>query len=136
MPSRKHVEELEFSSLNDDGPPTKISVRVISRKGPSAMIEYSLDGLTQRFVLAQNLVHDGQVDISDLEQAAPYGLPIAELVGNVQFTPLKLEQACRERGLWTAEDFVQNPSLVQGALQDALRLDVGTILNLALKHKE
>ena len=136
MPSRKRVEELEFSSLNDDGPPTKISVRVISRKGPSAMIECTVDGLTKRFVLAQNLVHDGQVDISDFEQAAPYGLPIAELLGNVQFTPLKLEQACRERGLWTAEDFVQNPSLVQGALQDALRLDVGTILNLALKHKE
>jgi len=110
--------------------------RVISHKGPSAMIECVLDGLTKRFVLGQEKVHDGQVDISDLEQAAPYGLPIAELLGNIQFTPLKLEQACRERGLWTAEDFVQNPSLVQGALQDALRLDGGTILNLALKHKE
>ena len=136
MPSRKHVEELEFSSLNDDRPPTKISVRVISIKGPSAMIECSLDGLLKRFVLPQSSVVDGQVDISDLEQAAPYGLPIGELLPTIHFTPLKLEQACRERGLWTAEDFVQNPSLVQGALQDALRLDVGTILNLALKHKE
>ena len=136
MPSRKHDEEIVYNSLDKDVYHEKVAVRVVSRKGPSAMIECSLDGLTKRFVLGQNLVHDGQVDISDLEQAAPYGLPIAELVGNVQFTPLKLEQACRERGLWTAEDFAKNPSLVQGALQDALRLDVGTILNLALKHKE
>jgi hypothetical protein len=136
MPSRKHAEELEFSSLNDDGPPTKVTVRVISHKGPSAMIECSLDGLLKRFVIAYNLVVDGQADISDLEQAAPYGLPIGELLPKIQYDPRRLEQACRERGLWTAEDFVRNPSLVQGALQDALRLDAGTILNLALKHKE
>lgn len=136
MPSRKHEDDKEFD-LKGPIPQVKIPVRVISHKGPSAMIECSLDGLTKRFVLAHKLVQDGQVDIEELRQAAPYGLPIADLFGNmVQFTPQRLEQACRERGLWTAEDFVKNPSLVQGALQDALRLDTGTITGIALRHKE
>jgi hypothetical protein len=136
MPSKGLVEDRVFEAEKPRHKSKKLAARVISRKGTSAMIECTVDGLLKRFVLPLEKVVDEQVDIFELEQAAPYGLPIGELLPKVQFTPQRLEQACRERGLWTAEDFVKNPSLVQGALQDALRLDTGLITGIALKHRD
>lgn len=136
MPSKGQDVEQEFETKKSRKKSEKIAVRVISHKGASAMIECTVDGLLKRFVLPLDKVVDEQVDISELEQAAPYGLKIADLIGQLQFTPQRLEQACRERGLWIAEDFVKNPSLVQGALQDALRLDTGLITGIALKHRD
>ena len=136
MPSKGQVEDKEFEAEKPRHKSKKLAVRFISHKGASAMIECTVDGLLKRFVLPIDKVVDEQVDILELEQAAPYGLSIGELVPALQFTPQRLEQACRERGLWTAEDFAKNPSLVQGALQDALRLDTGLITGIALKHRD
>lgn len=136
MPSKGQDEDKVFEAEKTRHKSKKLAVRVISHKGASAMIECTVDGLLKRFVLPLDKVVDGQVDISELDQAAPYGLNIGKLLTDLQFTPQRLEQACRERGLWTAEDFVKNPSLVQGALQDALRLDTGLITGIALKHRD
>lgn len=110
----------------------KIPVREVASKGNSTLVEYVENGMTVRKALSQQSIVDGQVDYVVLEKSAPYGVQVAELVDHMDLAefPTRLEAACRDRGLWTKEDFAKNPALVQAALQQALHFDTNYLISL------
>ena len=113
----------------------KIPVRVVSRKGDSAIVEYTDKGMLERVVIAHSVADSGTLSVSELKDAAPYGLPIGKFVSDKSLG-MRLQLACRQRGLWTLKDFSQNPQFIQAALQEALSLDVGKILEAARHFDE
>src|SRR3990167_3972147 len=113
----------------------KIPVRVVSRKGDSAIVEYTDKGMLERVVIAHSVADSGTLSVSELKDAAPYGLPIGKFVSDKSLGT-RLQLACRQRGLWTLQDFEKNPQFIQAALQEALSLDVGTILEAARHFDE
>lgn len=110
----------------------KVSVREVASKGDSVLVEYTENGLTVRKALSQRSIVDGQVEDKILYSAAPYGVQVAELMGDwiPDDFPHRLEAACRDRGLWTKVDFEKNPALVMSALQQALHLDANYLISL------
>ena len=113
----------------------KIPVRVVSRKGDSAIVEYTDKGMLERVVIAHSVADSGTLSVSELKDAAPYGLPIGKFVSDKSLGT-RLQLACRQRGLWTLQDFEKNPQFIQAALQEALSLDVGKILDAARHFDE
>lgn len=109
------------------------TVKVISRTGDSAIIETVLKGMPERKVIAFDKIVDDTVSVSDYESAAPYGVPLAQILEKkgLAIVPNALQRACRDRGLWTASDFERKPRSVQEAIQEALQLDAGAIIALA-----
>jgi hypothetical protein len=110
----------------------KIPVKEVARKNDSVLVEYIDETMTVRKVLSHRNIMDGKVDSEVLDHAAPYGVQVAELVGNWDLAdfPTKLEAACRDRGLWTKDDFIKNPALVMASLQQALRFDTTYLISL------
>ena len=113
----------------------RIPVRVVSRKGNSAIVEYTDKGMLERVVIAHSVADSGTLSVSEIKDAAPYGLPIGKFVSDKSLG-MRLQMACRQRGLWTLQDFEKNPQFIQAALQEALSLDVGKLLEAARHFDE
>jgi hypothetical protein len=115
-----------------------IQVKEIASKKSSVLVEYVEDGTTVRKVVAHRDIVGGFVNDAVLKDAAPYGVPIRDLVEShlaLDDFPARLEKACRDRGLWTQADF-KKADLVMAALQEALRMDTSVIVGLVLSSDD
>ena len=110
----------------------KTQVKVIFRKGSSALVEF-IDGELpiRKFVPVNKVVKDF-VDNEVLEQGIPYGYPWSEI--KLTITGDKFEKEMRNVGLWTAEDVAREPRKLWSALNALLAEDVTNIINVSKKQ--
>lgn len=114
--------------------PTLVKVKVIRRRGESALVEW-LDGEQQkRATIPVTAVVDEFVAVALLEAGVPYGLPWAELV-QPEATPEAIQAALYRVGVWTVDDLRQNPQLALGALQRVYGVDLSALMRAAKEYE-
>jgi len=110
-----------------------IPVRLVSQSGKSALVEWTeKDGLHRASIPADKVAD--KVDLELLDAAPPYGVPWAEAKIK-PFTGSELQAALYAAGVWTAEDALNKPQLVIGALQGLLWVHLGSLVEFAAKYK-
>jgi len=104
-----------------------MKVKIIRRKNQAVIVEWiDSAGAPQRGSIPFSAVYGDQVDDQVLEMAAPYGLPFAEMI-ELQATPEEVERQLHIRGIWTAQDLLENAQAAQGAIQAAYKLDLASL---------
>lgn len=111
-----------------------VPVRLVARKGNSAIIEYNDGDMPKRSVIAHNYIRDGYVETKDLENSAPYGVEFADMSLDLRKLPMRIQADCRRRGLWTKEDYQRNPTRLVAAIMSVVGLDAQTILKVIQEH--
>jgi len=110
-----------------------IPVKVLSSSGKSTLVEWlEKDGLHRASLPAEKVAE--KVDQELLDAAMPYGVPWADAKIK-PFTGAELQAALYAAGVWTAEDVMNKPQLVIGALQGLLWLHLGSLVEFAAKYK-
>lgn len=122
----------------DDDEPTKatpqIKVRVVQRRGESALVEW-LDGERQsRAMIPATAVVDDLVAEDVLAAGIPYGVPWGELV-QLTATPDAVQAELYRVGVWTVDDLRQNPQLALGALQRVYGTDLAALMRAAKEYE-
>jgi len=98
-----------------------IPVRVITSKREAVLIEVQDGGNLRRLIIPESYVKDGQVSEDDLDRAIPYGVPWELYLKPIVISPEDISNALKSNGVWTIEDFRNNPSIVHGAIMQAAR---------------
>lgn len=122
----------------DDDEPTmatqQIAVRVVQRRGESALVEW-LDGEQQiRATIPVTAVVDDLVAEDVLAAGIPYGVPWGELV-QLTATPEAVQAELYRVGVWTVEDLRRNPQLALGALQRVYGVDLAALMRAAKEYE-
>jgi len=105
-------------------------VKLVSRKGQAALVEYLEGGALRRCVVPLSLLSDDEVAPEALERGLPYGLPWEELL-RLATTPEAVAQELRRRGIWTLADLRACPQAAVGALQSCYGVDRAALLRAA-----
>lgn len=114
--------------------PKLIKVRVVQRRGESALVEW-LDGAQQcRAMVPVTAVSDGAVAEDVLTAGIPYGVQWSELV-TMRGTPEQLQTELYRVGVWTVDDLRQNPQLALGALQRVYGVDLAALMRAAKEYE-
>lgn len=104
-----------------------IEVKAIRSKGQVTLVEYDDAGRTRRTLLPRNVVIEGEdkklyVDEDSLDMGIPYGVNWeARLRDTFTITGAKVAEQLEVSGIWTKEDYINNPSVVQQAVLGAAR---------------
>ena len=110
------------------------TIKIISKRGASALVEYDDKGQLKRATIPQADIVDNEVSSYKLKMGIPHGLDWAKLI-TLQATPELLEQNLRRAGIWTADDALNNAPKVLGAIQATYQLDLGKLLQAAKAAK-
>ncbi len=92
-------------------------VKLISENNGTALIEWMEEGEPQRAIVPANEVSEGG-ECAHPERGLPYGLNFAEFV-TITVTPADIDKELKNAGVWTADDLLHKPKLVQGAISAA-----------------
>lgn len=92
-------------------------VKLISENNGTALIEWLEEGEPQRAIVPANQVSESG-ECAHPERGLPYGLNFAEYI-NITVTPADIDKELKNAGVWTAEDLLHKPKLVQGAISAA-----------------
>lgn len=111
-----------------------MKVRVINRKGHRAVVVYHDQGL-QAVIVPAEAVKGNKCDDEALMAGIPYGLPWAEIIGEMRALPEEIEQALYRRGIWTREDLRADPMRAAAALMAAYGLDVQELNRRAIEYE-
>lgn len=103
-------------------------MKTIKTQGHSKLIEYEEDNKVKRIVLP--------VNEDDLNLGIPHGLPFADLLSShvCEGMAERIETELHRSNIWTAQDVLKNPAVVQGAILAAYAIDYSFILQLAKKE--
>lgn len=114
--------------------PKQIKVRVVQRRGESALVEW-LDGeQQQRATIPVTAVVDNQVANEVLLAGVPYGVPWAELV-QLTATPAAVQAELYRVGVWSVDALRRNPQLALGALQRVYGTDLSALMRAAKEYE-
>lgn len=118
----------------DEEEPTRVKVRVVQRRGESALVEW-LDGEQQnRVTIPVTAVVNDHVADDVLLAGVPYGVPWAELV-QLTATPAAVQSELYRVGVWTVDDLRQKPQLALGALQRVYGVDLAALMRAAKEYE-
>ena len=92
-------------------------VKLISENNGTALIEWMEEGEPQRAIVPSREVSEGG-ECAHPERGLPYGLNFAEYI-TITVTPADIDKELKNAGVWTAEDLLHKPKLVQGAISAA-----------------
>lgn len=92
-------------------------VKLLSENNGTALIEWMEEGEPQRAIVPANQVSEGG-ECAYPERGLPYGLNFAEYI-TITVTPADIDKQLKNAGVWTAEDLLHKPKLVQGAISAA-----------------
>ena len=92
-------------------------VKLISENNGTALIEWMEEGEPQRAIVPSREVSEGG-ECAHPERGLPYGLNFAEYI-TITVTPADIDRELRNAGVWTADDLLHKPKLVQGAISAA-----------------
>ena len=109
-----------------------IKVKLISAQGAAAIVEYQSGNSLERAIVPNEAVKNGHIAKENLETAIPFGgveLVDYGIAEQLTVNTDDLQRLFRERGLWTEEDYLNNPQVILGALQKLYGLDTTAILN-------
>ena len=87
----------------DEPEPEWVPVRVVERKGESALIEWD-DGRLHRAYVPAKALCGSQCPKDVLEEAPAHGVPWELLLDFSDITPDAVADKLRRRGIWTTED--------------------------------
>lgn len=116
-----------------------MKVNLIQKDAKAALVEYAIDGIPYRRVIArQDYDHNTkEVDDEVLELGIEYGDPWEELLQDLPpVDPEAIALELRKVGIWTLDDAKRNTNRVVSALMTAFGLHLGYILSLDLPGKE
>lgn len=114
--------------------PKLIKVRVISSRGKGAVVEWVENKQAFRKVVPVSKLKGNQIDEETLDKAPDYGVPWAKEV-KPNASAKDLEIALHNAGVWTAEDAMQKPQAIIGAINTAYKTDLAAILSAARKYR-
>lgn len=98
--------------LQIDDEPKFVKVRIVRKKGQSALVEWD-DGCLHRAYVPVSVLDDSQCPEDVLEEAPAHGVPWELLLDLSEVTPEAVADKLRRRGIWTAEDaHVQSRALL------------------------
>ncbi len=92
-------------------------VKLLSENNGTALIEWLEDGELQRAIVPAKEVSNGG-ECAYPERGLPYGLNFAEYI-TITVTPADIDRELKNVGVWTADDLLHKPKLVQGAISAA-----------------
>jgi hypothetical protein len=92
-------------------------VKLISENNGTALIEWMEEGEPQRAIVPANEVSESG-ECAHPERGLPYGLNFAEYI-TITVAPADIDKELKNAGVWTAEDLLHKPKLVQGAISAA-----------------
>lgn len=113
--------------VNDEEEEILIDVKVIRSKGQITLVEWNDAGRFRRILVPREVVFDnksgrGGVTEESLEMGIPYGVGWeAQIQKSFTITGAKVAEQLEVLGIWTKEDYEQNPSIVQQAVLGAAR---------------
>lgn len=120
-------------------------VNIVNITKHGVLVEFrDSEGTPQRLVISQELlpvnmkgpmtvdesILDKGVDYSNVDLVAALGEELPSISVH------DLERALREQGLWTREDYRNNPNLVSAVVGKLRGLDTATIINAAMGKLE
>ncbi len=92
-------------------------VKTLQERNGTALVEWIEDGQTQRaLVPTSELSEDG--DCAHPERGLPYGVNFADLI-HIAVQPTDIDRELKNAGVWTVDDLLSKPKLVQGAIIQA-----------------
>lgn len=99
----------------------KATVRRVSHKGQSSVVEWTDDGgYTRRVVVpSDEIVTEGsELVVEDVEEGYPYGVDWESLI-HTKIGPKGIADLLRKRGIWTMEDYANNTAVVTSVFNEA-----------------
>lgn len=120
-----------------------MQAKVINYQEFTVLVEYEDSKGLQRVYVPRDLIHSsikGPITLKDeiLKTGIPYSDVDLEHALGTELPAIlvrDLEQELRKSGLWTREDYRNNPKVVEGVVARIRRLDSTTILNSAIGEK-
>lgn len=106
-----------------------MNVKIISKRGQSALVEYIEGGELKRATVPAGDIVDGEISSYKLRMGIPYGVEWSKYI-TLQATPKQLQDNLRRAGIWTKEDALTNAGAVLGAIQATYQIDLGTLLRI------
>ena len=103
-------------------------VKVIRQKGQVVLVQWE----GQRAYVPAEVVVDDYCPTEELEMGIPYGLPWAEIVGDLVLTGEEIEVTLRKHGIWTLEDARKEPMKAATALLAVHKMGVGALIAKAM----
>lgn len=113
-----------------------MDIKVIRAKGDAVLVEWLANGRFFRGIVRREAVVDGRCPQDELDAAIPYGVPWAEIIGELNATPQQIEDELHRVGIWTAEEAHANPQAVLGAIQSAYGLGLAQLFTGLRKHQK
>ncbi len=114
-----------------------LPVRVVEDIGVSLLVEWSEpSGLLKRGYVPQECVVNDAAELSDLEAAAPYGVPWEQVLNVSDFTALRVAVELRRSGFWTRAQVEKDPGHAMRAVLRALPLNVSVLRRAAKQYDE
>lgn len=109
-----------------------MKVTVIRRKGQAILVQWEDDGLHRAQIPPHALLDGDEVDPVELLMGIPYGLPWAEIMGDLVISGEEIEDTLRRHGIWSLEDLRTDPTSAAGALMAAHRQGVQVLIRRAM----
>ena len=105
----------------------KIRVQMIFRRQSIVVIERMVDGYPERVSVSEDCLSQIQdseefwILEEDFDMGIQYGIPFELKLSRKTLDPEFLAKVLHQSGIWTAQDIVKNPKIVQGAILSACR---------------
>ena len=103
-------------------------VEVIRKKGQVVLVQWE----GQRAYVPAEVVVDDQCPSEELQMGIPYGVPWAEVVGDLILTGEEIEYTLRGHGIWTLEDVRKEPMKAAAALLAVHKMGVSDLIRRAM----
>lgn len=103
-------------------------VKVIRQKGQVVLVQWE----GQRAYVPAEVVIDDQCPSEELAIGIPYGVPWAEVVGDIVLTGEQIEDTLRKHNIWTLEDVRKEPMKAAAALLAVHKMGVSTLIARAV----
>lgn len=89
-----------------------MKVRIIEQQGQSALVQYEDGGTLHRRYIPAEEIKRGKVEDEVLEAGIQYGIEWAERLDLP--TPVEVDRALKEKGIWTEEDlFAKDRAIIR-----------------------
>jgi len=107
-----------------------VAVRLIGRKGPTALVEWQVGDDYARAHIPPEKIENGKVDANALEAGIPYGVPWEDFL-RIEVTAEMVARELRRMGIFTLADLKEQAPAAKRAVQEAVAFDIGELIRAA-----
>lgn len=111
----------------------KHPIRIISHKGPTALVEWTIKGDYFRAYVPIEVIVDGKVSEDELTAGAGYGVRWEEIL-SIRITPEAVARQLRRLGIWTSEDLRKAGDKLRMAIWEAVEFDKVALIERATEE--